>query len=215
MAAKVTPTRANLLKSKSKLAFSTKGYNLLDKKRTVLIQEIVKLVDQAKEIEAKIESTFAEAYQALQECSISLGMSNISDYTLSIPPEQEYQLRKRSVMGVDIPELVLDEEEFNNNFPLSFTSNSPALDIALQKFNEVKFLSYQLAEVENTAFKLSQEIKKASKSANALSKIQIPKLTQDIKYIQESIEEKDREENFRIKKVKKNNQIKEEKNNGI
>ena len=78
--------------------------------------------------------------------------------------------------------------------------------MAIEKFNEVKHLSYKLAEIESTAFKLSIEIKKTQKSANALDKIQIPKLKDQIKYIEESIEEKDREENFRIKKVKKHNQ---------
>lgn len=211
MPIKMTPTRANLLKNKSKLAFSTKGYNLLDKKRTILIQEIVKLVDEANEIEAKITQTFAEAYKALQECNIGMGINNVEDYALSIPEEAEYQVRTRSVMGVDIPELVIDQEKLESiGAPLGFTTNSPALDVAVKKFNEVKKLSYRLAEVENTAFKLSQEIKKASKSANALSKIQIPKLNKAIHYIEDSIEEKEREETFRIKKVKKHNQAKEE-----
>ncbi len=208
MAKKVTPTRANLLKSKSKLAFSTKGYNLLDKKRTVLIQEIIKLMEEAEELESKIESTFSEAYKALQECSIELGINNVMDYTMSIESEKEYQLRKRSVMGVDIPELVLDNKGKTASTPLGFMSNSPALDVAMQKFNEVKQLSYRLAEVENTAFKLSQEIKKTSKSANALSKIQIPQLTETIHYIEDNLEEKEREEHFRIKKVKKHNEEK-------
>lgn len=203
MAKKVTPTRANLIKSKSKLAFASKGYNLLDKKRTVLIQEIIKLLEKAEEIEEKIEKTFDEAYKALRECSIGLGMNNVIDYSLAIPEEDEFQLRKRSIMGVDIPELVLDENVKESIPPLGFISSNPALDVALQKFQEVKFLSYQLAEVENSAFKLSQEIKKASKSANALSKIQIPQLNDTIHYIEDSIEEKEREENFRIKKVKK------------
>lgn len=206
MAVKVTPTRANLIKSKSKLAFSTKGYNLLDKKRTVLIQEIMKLVDQAKEIEDKIAKTFAEAYQALQECNIGIGLNNVEDYILSLPKEKPYDVRTRSVMGVDIPEVVYNRsEDAQAAKPLGFVSNSPALDVAVKKFNEVKYLGYELAEVENTALKLSQEIKKASKSANALSKIQIPQLNETIHYIEGSIEEKDREENFRIKKVKKHN----------
>ena len=80
------------------------------------------------------------------------------------------------------------------------------VDYSEEKFNEVKFLSYKLSVVESTAFKLSQEIKKASKSANALNKIQIPKLKETISYIEDSIEEKDREEHFRIKKVKAHNQ---------
>ncbi|MEG0378838.1 MAG: V-type ATP synthase subunit D, partial [Eubacterium sp.] len=62
MAIKITPTKANLIKSKSSLSFSTKGYNLLDKKRTVLIQEIMKLVKQSEEIEARIQVIFREAY---------------------------------------------------------------------------------------------------------------------------------------------------------
>lgn len=207
MAVKVTPTRANLIKSKSQMAFSTKGYNLLDKKRTVLIQEIMKLVKEAKDIEDKITVTFAEAYQALQEINISIGLNNVQDYALSIPQEEDFSVCKRSVMGVDIPEVVVDENP-NKNFsqPYGFSNNSPALDVAIEKFNEVKHLGYKLAEVENTAFKLSQEIKKASKSANALSKIKIPQLQETIRYIEDSIEEKEREETFRIKKVKKHNQ---------
>lgn len=203
MAKRVTPTRANLLKQKSQLAFSIKGYNLLDKKRTVLIQEILTLLDEAEEIEGKIEETFAEAYQALQQCAIELGINNVLDYTMSIEQEEEYDLRKRSVMGVDIPELVVKDNEGVKGAPLGLNSNSPALDIAIQKFNEVKYLSYRLAEVENSAFKLSQEIKKASKSANALSKVRIPELEKNIHYIEDSLEEKEREEHFRIKKVKK------------
>ncbi len=207
MAVKVTPTRANLIKSKSQLTFSTKGYNLLDKKRTVLIQEIMKLVEEANEIEEKITDTFAQAYAALQQCCISMGLNNVEEYALSIPNEDPYQVRTRSVMGVDIPEVVLpDNPDPYYSQPLGFKDNNPALDRAIEKFNEVKFLSYKLSVVESTAFKLSQEIKKASKSANALNKIQIPKLKETISYIEDSIEEKDREEHFRIKKVKAHNQ---------
>ena len=207
MAIKITPTKANLIKSKSSLAFSTKGYNLLDKKRTVLIQEIMKLVKQSEEIEQQITEIFKEAYIALQQVTISMGLNHVEEYALSIPQEEDFDVRTRSVMGVDIPEIV-DNVDKNKNFslPYGFHENNPALDVAIEKFNEVKHLSYKLAEIESTAFKLSIEIKKTQKSANALDKIQIPKLKDKIKYIEESIEEKDREENFRIKKVKKHNQ---------
>lgn len=207
MALKVTPTKANLIKSKSRLSFSSKGYNLLDKKRTVLIQEIMKLVKQSEEIESKINATFKDAYMALQQVTISMGLNHIDEYALSIPPEKSFDTRTRSVMGVDIPELVIPDTSHENfSLPYGFYENNPALDIAIEKFNEVKHLSYELAEIEGTAYRLSVEIKKTQKSANALDKIQIPKLKETIKYIEESIEEKDREENFRIKKVKKHNQ---------
>lgn len=206
MAVKVTPTKANLIKSKSSLEFSIKGYTLLDKKRTVLIQEIMKLVEKSEKIEKEIEINFSEAYQALQQATLNIGLDHLEDYSHSVRPEKEYDIRTRSVMGVDIPEIVISEDSNQPNMmPNGFYENNPALDVAIEKFNHVKMLSYQLAEIEGTAFKLSVEIKKTQKSANALEKIQIPRLKETVKYIEESIEEKDREENFRIKKVKKRN----------
>ncbi len=164
MAIKITPTKANLIKSKSSLAFSTKGYNLLDKKRTVLIQEIMKLVKQSEEIEQQITEIFKEAYIALQQVTISMGLNHVEEYALSIPQEEDFDVRTRSVMGVDIPEIV-DNVDKNKNFslPYGFHENNPALDVAIEKFNEVKHLSYKLAEIESTAFKLSIEIKKHRK----------------------------------------------------
>ena len=107
-------------------------------------------------------------------------------------------------MGVDIPEIVLSDQEETSipSLPYGFSENNPALDVAIQKFNHVKNVSYKLAETEGRAFRLSMEIKKTQKSANALEKIEIPRLKEVIKQIEESIEEKDREENFRIKKIK-------------
>ena len=204
MATKLTPTKAYFFKAKSRLIFLEKGYNLLDKKRTVLIQEIMKLVEKSKELEEKSTRIFQEAYTALQQAIISMGIDHLEDYIMSIPKETPYQGLTRSVMGVDIPELVTRREDnINFSLPYGFNDSVPALDIAIEKFHEVKFLAYQLAEIESTAFKLSQEIKKTQKSANALEKLRIPETKASIKFIEDSIEEKEREENFRIKKVKR------------
>ena len=204
MPVNITPTKANLIDSKTRLNFSDKSYNLLDKKRTVLIQEIMKLVDEAKNLEAEINKTFEEAYLALQQATVSMGLKNLSDYALSIQPEEPFDIITRSIMGVDIPEIVLTDSEksYMASLPYGFSENNPALDVAIEKVNHVKNVSYKLAETEGRAFRLSMEIKKTQKSANALEKIEIPRLKEVIKQIEESIEEKDREENFRIKKIK-------------
>lgn len=207
MATKPTPTKANLFKAKNRLIFSEKGYNLLDKKRTVLIQEILKLVEASRSLEEKFNRTLQEAYEALQEAIISMGLDHLEHYILSVPKETPYQGLTRSVMGVDIPQLITPKEDnINFSLPYGFNDSVPVLDHAIKKFHEVKFLAYQLAEIETTAFKLSQEIKKTQKSANALEKLKIPETKADIQWIEDSIEEKEREENFRIKKVKKHRQ---------
>lgn len=201
MAIKTTPTKANLIKAKARLIFSEKGYDLLDKKRTILIQELMTLVNEAETIEGEISRIFAEAYESLQQVSISMGLSHLEEFALSVQKEIPFDVRAKSVMGIDIPEVTYDsgtEEEL----PSGFYENNPALDITINRFRDAKFLSYQLAQIESTAFKLSLEIKKTQKSANALDKIQIPRLHEEIKTIQETLEEKEREEFFRLKKVK-------------
>lgn len=71
-----------------------------------------------------------------------------------------------------------------------------------KKFLEIKYLIYELAEIENAVYKIAMEIKKTGKRANALDKIQIPRYEEAVKYIQDVLEEKEREDFFRLKKVK-------------
>ena len=78
-----------------------------------------------------------------------------------------------------------------------------AIDEAIMIFQKIKNLTYRLAETENTVYKLSIEIKKNQKRANALEKMQIPNLEETVKYISESLEEKEREDFYRLKKIKK------------
>jgi V/A-type H+-transporting ATPase subunit D len=202
MAIKVTPTKANLIKSKNALSFSVKGYDLLDKKRTVLIQEIMSMVSDAEELEKRMALIFAEAYAALQEICISMGLNHVQELAKSIKLTDDFEILSRSVMGVEIPEVVskLDDKLVAQ---YGFYQNSPALDNAIMNFNEVKKLCLKLAEIETAAFKLALEIKKTQKRANALDKIKIPELREQIKYIQETIEEKEREDFFRLKIIKK------------
>ena len=202
MANKITPTKANLIKCKSALNFSQKGFDLLDKKRTVLIQEMMTLIDEAKVIEQKIEDKFKDAYEALKQASISMGVYNIEEIALAVGREEEYDIRFKSVMGVEIPEILYEE---NNKIKpqYGFFRSNTSLDIAIYLLNEAKYLSYQLAQIETSAYKLSLEIKKTQKRANALDKIQIPKYNSYIKFIEETLEEKEREDFFRLKVIKK------------
>ncbi|NTW72206.1 MAG: V-type ATP synthase subunit D [Eubacteriaceae bacterium] len=207
MANRITPTKANLIKSKSVLSFSQKGFELLDKKRTVLIQEMMTLIDSAKKIEEEIEGKFADAYEAIKNVSITMGVSNVEEVTLAISKEEDYQIRFKSVMGVEIPEIIYQKREMIKP-QYGFYRSNPSLDDAIFKLNEVKYLSYQLAQVETSAYKLSIEIRKTQKRANALEKIHIPRLKNNIKYIQETLDEKDREDFFRLKIVKKKQSLK-------
>ena len=87
-----------------------------------------------------------------------------------------------------------------------FHNTNPALDAATVCFREVRYMIYELAEIDNSIFKLAKEIQKTQKRTNALQHIQIPRYRERVKYIQEALEEKEREDFFRLKRVKSKNE---------
>ncbi len=197
---KMTPTKANLIKSKSSLQFALKGFELLDKKRVVLIREMMALIDVASELQKKIDENFTTAYEALKLANITKGSEYIEELAQSIEKEPDYTILYKSVMGVEVPILKIEEREFTTEYGF-FRTNS-AFDRTVLSFIEIRKLIYQLAEVENSVYKLAMEIKKTQKRANALDKIQIPRYKTTIKYIDEVLQEKEREDFFRLKRVK-------------
>lgn len=201
MAVVVAPTKSNLIKAKASLDLSKKGFELLDKKRNVLIREMMELVDKAKDIQAKIYDTISEAYKALQMVNITMGIKDVEDVARSIPKDEEFEILLKSVMGVDVPMIKYEEKELRPSY--GFHNSDAALDYAVTRFREVRYMVYELAEIDNSIFKLAKEIEKTQKRTNALEHIQIPKYKEQVKYIQDVLEEKEREDFFRLKKVKK------------
>lgn len=197
---KMTPTKANLIKAKSLLGFSKKGYELLDRKRMVLIKEMMSLIDKANDLQEKIDIKFQEAYLRLGQANITMGTETVQKAALSIDKEKDFNIQFKSVMGIETPHIKYEDTKVFAEY--GFFRTNPAFDKAVITFNEIRKIIYELGEVENSVYKLAMEIKKTQKRANALDKIQIPRYTKTIKYIEEVLEEKEREDFFRLKKVK-------------
>lgn len=159
------------------------------------------LVDKTKNIQSEIFSTIAEAYQALQVANITLGIRNVEDISYGIPSDESFDILLNSVMGVDIPAIRYKKSEITPTY--GFYNTNISLDVARQKFNDVRYRIYELAEIENTIYKLAKEIEKINRRTNALQYKQIPKYRQQVKYIEEVLEEKEREDFFRMKRIKK------------
>lgn len=197
---KITPTKANLIKIKNSLRFAKKGYELLDRKRTLLIREMMSLIDEASNLQEEIETEFNKAYNALKFANVTMGTENVEEISRSIEREKDFTILTKSVMGVEIP--IIKSQEVTPTAEYGFFRTNPAFDKAVLSFNRIRRLIYKLAEVENSVYKLAMEIKKTQKRTNALEKIQIPKYSSTIKYIEEVLEEKEREDFFRLKRIK-------------
>ncbi len=199
MALNVVPTKGNLISTKKSLQLAKVGFELLDRKRNILIREMMMLIDRANEIQSKIDSSFSDAYKALQKANITLGFCD--EVSLSMPIDDSIKLDYRSVMGVEIPILTIDSTDKHElHYGLSSTNSS--LDEAQLRFLYVKRLTVELAEIENSVYRLADAIKKTQKRANALKNIMIPKFEESVKFITDALEEKEREEFSRLKVIK-------------
>ena len=198
--AQSAPTKGNLNAAKRSRALADNGYELMDRKRNILIREIMDLIDEAESLQQRIDSTFSEAYTSMRLAEISMGGSAESGANV-VPIDDSFSIRFRSVMGVELPVVSAEPEEPSGPpYGLAFTSSD--LDDAYFKFAEVKELIRELAETENCIYRLAYAIKKAQKRANALQNIVIPGLDSEIARISDALEEKEREEFVRLKVVK-------------
>lgn len=195
------PTKSTLMAARSSLDFSQKGFELLDKKRNVLIREMMSYVSKAHELQNEVNITFSKAYKALESANINSGIINVEDVAMTVEEAMDYEILFKSVMGVEVPKIIFERKEIKPKY--GFYRTSAAIDDAMKEFNRVKYLTYELAEVENAVYRLAMEVKKTQKRANALQNIQIPKFEEIVKFITEVLEEKEREDFFRLKVVKK------------
>ena len=194
------PTKGNLMLAKNSLALAMQGYDLMDKKRNLLIRELMNLIDQAKDIQEQIDVTFTYAYQCLQEANIEHGISETDQLAYTVPIEDSIQIKSRSIMGTEIPLVTYTPDQ---NIPTySFSTTRESIDKAREAFRKVKDLTIRLSMVENSAYRLAASIKKTQKRANALKNITIPSYRSLVSEISNALEEKEREEFTRLKVIK-------------
>lgn len=200
------PTKGNLILAKNSLQLSQQGYELMDKKRNILIREMMELIDKAKDIQSQIDETFRKAYNALQRANMEMGISLVQQISYTVPIENSIEIKTRSVMGTEIPLVRYDDTPARPTY--AYYSAKACLDEAKSAFEQVKKLSVELSMIENAAIRLATNIKKTQKRANALQNITIPRYEALTKEITNALEEKEREEFTRLKVIKRQQQEK-------
>ena len=198
MAGQIAATKGNLIQRKKALALATSGYDLMDRKRNILIGEMMRLVDEVKKLRDQIETAYSTGYFLLQRANISSGV--ISRIASQVPVEKEIQLTYRSVMGVEIPQVIYHKKE-EYELVYSLEESNSMIDDAYIQFQKIKELTMVLAEVDNAVTRLATAISKTQKRANALKNVVIPRYTSEIRMISDSLDEKEREEFSRMKVI--------------
>ena len=199
MAQQVFATKGNLIQVKKSLALAKTGFDLMDRKRNILIREMMGLVDKVKTMRNEITDAYALGYYYLQQANISTGV--ISNIASQVRLEESVTITYRSVMGVEVPSVIYHPDP-TAKIEYGLVETNSRVDEAYVQFQKVKELTMVLAEVDNSVYRLAVAIRKTQKRANALKNIVIPNFEATVKFITEALEEKEREDFSRMKVIK-------------
>ncbi len=197
--AQVIPTKSNLLATKKSLELAKTGFDLMDKKKNILIREMMDLVDEAKKVQDEIGECYKSAFQALSRANRTLG--DCASFSRAYPVDNSLELNYVSVMGVELPKITAEKKTVDVT-SFGFENTNSDFDEACITFGKVKELTIRLAEIESSVFALADAVSKTQKRSNALSNVMIPRFEETVRYISSALDEKELEEFSKLKVIK-------------
>lgn len=199
----VTPTRMELFQLKKRVKLAEKGHDLLKEKRDALVMEFFKIYEKRNTLRKELKNYLKNAYESLNSALLMIGYKNVTQAADATNKTAEINVARKNIMGVIIPSI--KEIETKRHFTergYALGDSSPTLDNAAKNFEIALKKIIELSEVEGTIKKLAIEIEKTKRRVNALEYIFLPKLKNSIKYIQMRLDEMERENFFRLKRIK-------------
>ena len=208
----VHPTRSELLKRKANRILAEQGMNLLKRKRDALLQEFMPIIDETMRLSLRLERVTADAQYDLAMAKAKEGGPVVRSASFASQGDVLLDITGTHVMGVPIPVIRKGQSTMRSKLKRGFgiTGVSSRVDSAAEKFEEIIDVIIESADIETRLRRLGEELRKTNRRVNALENIVIPDFDEQIKFIEMSLEERMREDIFRLKKVKKALERKEE-----
>lgn len=197
----VPATKSTLLRMRERFVFVQDGHKLLEQKREVLLEELMQIAREAKQSRRQLAAALEEAYATLRAALLADGRPQLEAEALAASPGQSLRVRERSVMGVTVPLL-----SFEGPPPalaaVAPGTASPGAALAGRRIRALLEALVRQAEVEVSCQRLAAELQKTQRRVNALENIFIPEYRDTIRFIEASLEEKEREGLFQMKRLK-------------
>ena len=176
-------------------------HKILDDKRKVLLKTIEEMITEANKARGGIWEPLQDVYQSVNEAYLSLGTSTVNSVAESSPAVMQVEAKIKRVVDVKIPSLIVSEKD-TKSMPYGFADTNSSIDRAAKQIKTMLPKICKAAEYENSIFSLAKALEKTQKLINALQNVIIPMYQQRIRFILATLEERDREEFVRLKKVK-------------
>jgi V/A-type H+/Na+-transporting ATPase subunit D len=196
----VAPTRSNLMSVRKTLDLARAGHDILDKKSEVLTTELVHVAHDAARVQAEMQGLMSEAYRALDEARLIMGREHLEWAALSVAETVEIEITPRSMMGVTVPSVEAKGGPPEVTYGMGNTV--VALDEAVQRFRLALAKVPELAQILSTVWQIVHELQKTQRRVGALEHVFIPEYEATVGYIEDVLEEREREELSRMKQVK-------------
>ena len=198
----VTPTRSELISLKKKIKLAEAGYKILKKKRDGLMLEFFKILEEAKSLRKDLNEKYKVANRRMMEAVALDGIAEIKSLALALK-NANIEIHIRNVMGVRIPEIDAEQiREVTRQRGYGLLSTTIRMEEMARTYADLLEACIKAAETETKLRKILQEIESTKKRVNSLEYIVIPRLTEQAAIIRFRLEELDRENIFRMKKIK-------------
>jgi V/A-type H+/Na+-transporting ATPase subunit D len=198
----VVATKIELIKIRRSMQISKMVHKILDDKREVLLKKIDEMIDEANKAREDIWDPLDDLYKAIFQSYLTLGNSVIQSLASSTPPSIAVDVHIKRIVDVKIPSLEVSTKNKSPNLTYGFSDTNSSLDQATKLIRDILPGICKAAEYENAIFSLAKELEKTQKLINALEYVIIPQYQNALTFIKSTLEEREREEFVRLKKVK-------------
>jgi V/A-type H+-transporting ATPase subunit D len=203
----VKPTRSELIGLKKKIKLSERGYNILKMKRDGLILEFFKVLEEAKNSRGSMQERYDRAVEMIAIANTFEGAIGVKAAAMSVKETPEITLKQKNIMGVVVPEIESSRVRKDlRDRGYGLLGTSAVIDETATAFEELVEEIIRAAEIETTMKRLLNEIEHTKRRVNALEFKVIPELTEASTFIKMRLDEMEREELFRLKKIKAKSQ---------
>jgi V/A-type H+-transporting ATPase subunit D len=197
------PTRMELIALRRRRRIAEKGRDLLEEKRDALIMELFNFIGEVAPLRSRVFDALKKAYSTYTDAEMLMGVGKLRELSETIPDRFEIEVGSRSIIGVQIPSFQLLEKPPPGGLPpYGFLETTSKLDESTLSLVEALKNIVKLAEIEATLRRLSEAVITVRRRVNSLDYIMIPRIVNTIRFIEMHLEERSREDFFRLKRMK-------------
>ena len=203
MATDVKPTRKNLMEIDDRIDLSARGHDTLEKKRDGLIMEFMDILDQAQDVRSDLNESYDRAQRNINMARAMDGDVAVRGAAAALKEHPEITTQSKNIMGVVVPQIESSKVKKSlDDRGYGVVGTSSRIDEAAEAYEDLIEQVILAAEVETAMKKMLEEIETTKRRVNALEFKLLPDLRESKEFIEQKLEEQEREEIFRLKKIK-------------